>query len=183
MISSDPQNHIIQQIQCWLKSIIIELNLCPFAQREFINDRIRYQLCDATTLDFALLSLADECQYLDEHADTETTLLIFSDYFNHFDDFLELIEYADLLIDELNYRGTYQLAHFHPDYCFDGVAADDASNFTNRAPWPVLHILREDSLQKAIDSHPDINSIPDNNIKLARQLGSDKMQALLNKCK
>lgn len=177
------QNQIIQQTQCWLKSTIIGLNFCPFANKEFKQNTIRYQVVDEKGLESNLHALAEEFQFLDNHADTETTLLIFSHSVDDFDDFLELIDYANQLLDDLGYRSTYQLAHFHPQYCFDGVEPDDASNYTNRSPYPTLHLIREESLQQAIENYPDTAEIPENNIKLARELGADKLQSLLNECK
>jgi len=174
---------IIQQTQCWLKNIIIGLNFCPFAEREFKKNSIRYWVSDDANLESALHALAAEFQYLDQHAATETSLLIFSASMIEFDDFLELIEYANELLDDLGYRGIYQLAHFHPQYCFAGCEPADASNYTNRSPYPILHIIREKSLQHAIENHPNPDAIPDTNIKLAKQLGADKLQGMLNTCK
>ena len=175
--------HIIKQTQCWLKTTIIGLNFCPFANQEFKQNTIRYTVFNGLDVESNLHALADEIHYLDENAGTETSLLIFSNSVDNFDDFLELIDYSNDLIDDLGYRSTYQLAHFHPDYCFDGVEPDDASNYTNRSPWPTLHLIREDSLQRAIENYPDTAAIPDNNIKLAHELGADKLQSLLNNCK
>lgn len=173
---------IIAQTRCWLESVIIALNFCPFARREHIRDSIRYRVSDQTDLALALQAVADECQQLDQQAQTETTLLIFPAGFSEFDDFLQLIEMADQLLDQLGYRGIYQLAHFHPDYCFADAEADDAANYTNRSPWPTLHLLREASLQRAIGSHPDTAQIPDNNIRKARELGKPALQARLQHC-
>ena len=191
--NASDQSPYIKQIQCWLKTIIIDLNFCPFAKREYLKNSIRYAVCDTpekekekdndSSLETGLQHLAEELQYLDQHAQTETTLLIFPHSFEEFDDFLELIELSDELIDELGYRSIYQIAHFHPEYCFDSVEQTDASNFTNRSPYPVLHLLRESSLQYVIEHHPDTAAIPETNIKLARQMGSAKLQALLENCK
>ena len=177
------QNQIIEETRCWLKNTIIGLNFCPFAKREDTRNSIRYAVSSATDLESNLHLLAEELQYLDNHASTETSLIIYSDSVSVFDDFLELIDYANQLIDDLGYRAVYQLAHFHPDYCFDGVEPEDASNYTNRSPYPTLHIIRELSMQRAIDSHPDTGQIPDNNIKLARELGVKHLQSLLDSCK
>lgn len=173
---------IIAQTRCWLESVIIELNFCPFAKREFVKNSIRYTVSEQTDLAMALEVVTDECQQLDQHPQTETTLLMFSRGFSEFDDFLELIEMADQLIDQLGYRATYQLAHFHPDYCFAGSTNEDAANYTNRSPWPTLHLLREASLQKAIDAYPDTSQIPENNIRRARELGKPALQARLQQC-
>ena len=176
-------NQIIEETRCWLTSTIIGLNFCPFAKREYTNNTIRYTVSSDKDLESSLHSLAEEFQYLDKHSDTETTLLIFSHSVKNFDDFLELIDYANQLLDDLGYDSVYQIAHFHPLYCFDGVESDDASNYTNRSPYPTLHLIREQSMQRAIESHPDTTQIPDTNIKLARELGAEHLQSLLDVCK
>ncbi len=173
---------VIAQTRCWLESVIIELNFCPFAKREHVRDSIRYTVSDQTDLALALQDVSDELQYLDQQPQIETTLLIFPWGFAEFNDFLELIEMADQLIDQLGYRSTYQLAHFHPDYCFAGSDDEDAANYTNRSPWPTLHLLREASLQQAIDRYPDTSQIPDNNISKAREMGKPSLQARLQQC-
>jgi len=177
--------HIIKQTQCWLKTIIIGLNFCPFANREFQKNSIRYSVVDdnSNNLQSNLHTLASEFQYLDQYDNTQTTLLIFSQSLVEFDDFLELIDFANQILEDLGYLGIYQLAHFHPQYCFADADPDDTSNYTNRSPYPTLHIIREKSLQHAIESHPDITEIPNTNIKLANELGTDKMQFLLDTCK
>ena len=174
---------IIQQTQCWLKTTIIGLNFCPFAKQEFKNNSIRYSVFNGLDLESNLHALADEFQHLDKNIDTETSLLMFCNSVDDFDDFLELIEYSNDLLDDLGYSSTYQIAHFHPLYCFDGVEPDDASNYTNRSPYPTLHLIREDSLQLAIENYPDTSLIPENNIKLARELGVEELESLLNNCK
>ncbi|RDH80746.1 MAG: DUF1415 domain-containing protein [endosymbiont of Galathealinum brachiosum] len=173
---------IIQQTQCWLKTTIIGLNFCPFANKEFKQNSIRYSVFDGLDLESNLHALADEFQHLDNNNDTETSLLMFTNSVDEFEDFLELIEYSNELLDDLGYCSTYQIAHFHPQYCFDGVEADDASNYTNRSPYPTLHLIREASLQLAIENYPDTSEIPENNIKLARELGSEKLDSLLKSC-
>ncbi|HED34945.1 MAG TPA: DUF1415 domain-containing protein [Gammaproteobacteria bacterium] len=173
---------IICATQYWLQSVIIELNFCPFARKEFTNNKIHYSVCRSARLEQVLHQLADAFQRLDEHADTETTLFILTDAFSDFEVFLDLIDYANQLLEDLGYNGIYQLAHFHPDYCFAGESPEDASNYTSRSPFPTLHILREKSLQSAIEKHPDTSGIPETNIALARQMGKQKMQALLENC-
>ncbi|VAW56968.1 hypothetical protein MNBD_GAMMA07-2576 [hydrothermal vent metagenome] len=184
---------IIQQTQYWLEHIIIGLNFCPFAKHEFQHQTIRYAVDNNTDLEATLMVLTKELEYLDHHpctqqksndlnyTGTQTTLIIFTQAFSDFDAFLDLIELANHLIDDLGYSATYQLAHFHPQYCFDGVTADDASNYTNRSPYPILHLLREDGMQLAIERHPNTSQIPDANIALARKLGAVKIQKIIDK--
>ncbi|VAW62853.1 hypothetical protein MNBD_GAMMA11-1729 [hydrothermal vent metagenome] len=169
-------------MQCWLQSVIIELNICPFAKKEFVNHKIHYSVCSNAGLEQALYQLASEFQFLDTHNETETTLLILADAFADFESFLSLIDYANQLLNELGYSGIYQLAHFHPAYCFADEDPEDASNYTSRSPFPTLHLLREKSIQRAIESHPDTSTIPQTNIDMTRKKGLKKMQALLQRC-
>ncbi len=173
---------VTAQTQRWIESVIIDFNFCPFARHEFVRNSIRYTVSEQTDLASSLEAMADELQHLDQQPKTATTLLIFPGGFSEFEDFLELIELADQLIDQLGYRATYQLAHFHPDYCFAGSTDEDAANYTNRSPWPTLQLLRETSLQRAIDAYPDTSRIPYINIEKARELGKQALQARLKQC-
>ena len=173
---------IISQIRCWVKSVIIDLNFCPFARRVYEDDAIHYRSVAESALPACLHALVDECIALDKQDRFETSLLIFPQAFSRFDDFLDFIELANALLIDHGYEGVYQLAHFHPHYCFADVAEDDASNYTNRSPWPMLHLIREASLEQALQSFPDPENIPERNIKLAREKGSKTLQALLDAC-
>ena len=99
----------------------------------------------------------------------------------HFDNYLDLLDIANQLLEDLHYAGTYQLASFHPDYRFAGSAENDASNFSNRSPYPMLHVIRESSLEKAIANYPNVEQVPENNIKKLREIGYQEMQAKLKK--
>ncbi|MDO9168843.1 MAG: DUF1415 domain-containing protein [Methylobacter sp.] len=168
--------------QAWLKSVIIDYGICPFAKRELKRGSIHFSVNHDTTIENCLLHLILECARLDTDPDIETTLLIYTDAFTEFDDYLDFVEIAESLLIEQGYEGTYQLASFHPDYCFQGSDPDDAANYTNRSPYPMLHLLRETSIDRAVASHPDPESIPQHNIELTRKLGLVKMQALLAAC-
>ncbi len=169
--------------QHWLKHFIIRFNICPFAKREFINQRIRYQLLAGTDTEQHLLTLIKECQFLDENLETETTLLIFPEDLTDFDSFLDFLNLADQLLIQQGYEGIYQLASFHPDYVFAGSDKNDPANYTNRSPYPILHLIRETSIEQALKHYPhDPATIPENNIKLTRRMGADTLQALVNQC-
>lgn len=168
-MSNDQQ--IINQCQQWLESIIIGLNFCPFAKKEFVHNTIAYPILKNVGVEEALHGVIEQCVYLDNHKSVETTLIIFSENFQFFDDYLELVDLAGSLLIEQGYEGIYQIASFHPDYYFDGVDESDASNFTNRSPYPIIHLIREESLAKAVRSHPDPEGIPDKNIAMAKQKG------------
>ncbi|TKB45843.1 DUF1415 domain-containing protein [Thalassotalea mangrovi] len=162
---------IISQCQRWVEDIVVALNFCPFAKKELVNQTIRYQVGSDLDTERALTILADELQHLQNHPEVETTLLILADGFSFFDDFIQLVDLAGQWLKMNKLEGIFQIATFHPDYCFADVSEDDASNYTNRAPWPILHILREESMSRAVDAHPDPEGIPERNIALCEQKG------------
>jgi uncharacterized protein len=172
----------ITATQMWLNSIIIAHNICPFARREQERGSIRFSVDRHTDMEACLLNLMQECEQLDSDTDIETTLLIYADAFTSFDDYLDFLEIAETLIYEQGYEGIYQLASFHPEYCFEGAKLDDPANYTNRSPYPMLHLLRETSIDRAVSSYPDVENIPQRNIELTRSLGLDKLKTLLAAC-
>jgi len=173
---------IIQETTNWLKSVVIHFNFCPFAKRELDSNRIRFSVCHATQLETFLEVLIQECEYLDTHSDTETTLLISPYAFMEFDDYLIALELAQALLETQGYDGTYQLASFHPDYCFDNSDNNDPANYTNRSPYPMIHILREASLESALEHFEQPELIPEHNIENAREAGIIKLRAILESC-
>lgn len=177
-----PDQLVKAATQAWLKSFIIEYGICPFAKRELERDSIYFSVNHDTDIENCLLHLIQECDRLDTEPGIETTLLIYTDAFTEFDDYLDFLEIAESLLTEQGYEGTYQLASFHPDYCFQGSDADDAANYTNRSPYPMLHLLRETSIEQAVANYPDPENIPQHNIELTRKLGLAKLQALLSAC-
>ncbi len=168
-----------KSIQKWLKTIVIQHDFCPFAKKELLRDSIRYCVNDSSNTKETLHNLMDEFLFLDRQPEIETTLFILPQGFDDFDDFLDLVEIANALLEEQHYLGIYQLASFHPDYCFHGSDNKDPANYTNRSPYPVLHLIRESSLEKAIANHPDPEDIPERNIAYARELGLETLQAEL----
>jgi hypothetical protein len=180
--NSHSDQHFKSATQIWLKSVIIEYGICPFAKRELERGSIHFSINHDTKTEQCLLHLMLECDRLDSEPGIETTLLIYADAFAAFDDYLDFVEIAESLLTEQGYEGTYQLASFHPDYCFQGSDPNDAANYTNRSPYPMLHLLRESSIENAVASHPDPKSIPQHNIELTRNLGLAKVQALLTAC-
>jgi len=175
-------NAYIDATQNWLKTVIISYQICPFAKREHDRGSLHYQVDDQVDWEQCLLNLITECQRLQNDSNIETTLLIYSNAFAEFDDYLDYLALAEALMTDQGYEGIYQLASFHPHYAFEGSPPDDPANYTNRSPYPMLHLLREESLEKAIASYPDPENIPQRNIDLTRKLGIAKMQALLAAC-
>ena len=173
-------NTIIKQTKAWLKQVVIGLQLCPFAEHPYSNNKIEYIVCHEKDTEQKLLVLINALTQLDDNQKTETSLIIFSDPALSFDNYLDLLELANALMDEYDYNGTYQLASFHPNYQFEGTTPDDASNYTNRSPYPMLHCLRETSIEKALQTFPQPENIPQNNIKRIRALGFKHMQHQLD---
>lgn len=173
---------LITQTQHWLKSVVVECNFCPFAQRELERESIRFVISEKPQIDSCLQKVFDECVYLDEHTDTETTLLIFSGALSDFENYLDFVDMAEQLLVQQDYEGIYQLASFHPNYCFSGTETDDAANYTNRSPYPMLHLIRESSLKMALENYPDAEKVPERNIAFARAEGIDVMKARLDRC-
>ena len=171
---------IIRQTRDWLEQVVIKLNLCPFAAAPFNQQRIHYNVCHEVDTAERLRALVKAIDLLEDDDSIETCLLIFSDNTLSFDAYLDLLAMADALLDECGYRGQFQLASFHPDYRFEETAEDDASNYTNRSPYPMLHLLRENSLAQAIASYPDPENIPARNIKKMRTLGRQQIQKILD---
>ena len=180
-MTSDVQ--VIQQVKHWLNENIIGLNFCPFAKKEFVNNTIAYPVLRNVDLEESLVQLVKQCHYLDENPNVSTALVIFAEDFGFFDDYLDLVAVAEDVLIGQGYEGTYQLASFHPDYYFEGVEETDVSNFTNRSPYPILHVIREDDLARAVKAHPDPEGIPDKNIEVCHQKGKQYFESLLSAIK
>ena len=154
----------------WLRSFVVAHNICPFAARPLREDRILIEWEASTQLEQCLERVILECQRLDRQSDMETTLLIYPNTFAAFEDYLDFLYLAEDLLALEGYEGVYQLASFHPDYCFEGNLPDDPANRTNRSPYPMLHFLREESVEKAIQAYGDTSRIPARNIAFLRSL-------------
>jgi hypothetical protein len=176
-----PKDNIIASVRYWLSQTVIGYNFCPFARREFVKNTIEYTVSSSNSIEPVLYELVDELKKLDEKSTIETSLIILPQGFESFDDYLDLVDYSNQLLERLEYSGIYQIATFHPDYCFDGLEQDDPANYTNRSPYPMLHILREASLDRALENYDDPESIPDNNVKLAREKGMTEFKDILKR--
>jgi hypothetical protein len=173
---------VIQQTRAWVNAVVIDQEFCPFAKREYDRNSIHYCVIESALPEDCLTALITECQRLDSDPDCETVLLILTQGFIDFEDFLELIDIAETLLIEQGYEGIYQLASFHPDYCFADAPQDDPANYTNRSPYPMLHLLREASIEAVLKRYPDPESIPERNIQHTRQLGIATLRKLLADC-
>jgi hypothetical protein len=165
----------------WLNDIVIGLNICPFAKKEFVNNTIHYHLSKTEQVKTALHEFIEQCQYLQNHAELETTLIIYGNGFRGFDRYLDLVDYANDLLVDSGFEGVFQIASMHPEYCFDGEDYDDASNFTNRSPYPIIHIIRETSMSRVLSVYNEPEKIPENNIKLTQEKGANFFQQVLTR--
>ena len=175
-------NRIITSTRQWLETVVVGLKLCPFADRELRYGRVRFTVTDAETEAELLMALHSELSLLINDATVETTLLIHPQTLLDFYDFNDFLQIADDLLTDLALQGIVQIASFHPDYQFGGTAPDDVQNYTNRSPNPMLHLIREDSLARAIGAYPDVAQIPTRNVALMQSMGSTKARALLARC-
>ncbi len=168
-----PSEDPIVATRLWLERIVIGLNLCPFAKAVYVKEQVRYVLSDATTPEALVEQLAEELVLLRDASpeQIDTTLIIHPDVLTDFLDYNDFLDNADAAIEALDLQGILQVASFHPQYQFEGVAADDASNYTNRAPYPILHLLREDSVARAVDAFPDPDVIVERNIQTLDRIG------------
>ena len=172
----------IVQTRRWLERAVIGLNLCPFAKAVYVKQQVRFVVSDATTPEALLESLIAELPNLsdaDPHA-IDTTLLIHPQVLTDFLDYNDFLETADDAVEELELEGIIQIASFHPGYQFAGTARDDIGNFSNRAPFPTLHLLREDSVTRAVEAFPDADAIVDRNMAPLEARVSDGWNRLVN---
>lgn len=177
---SDPQ--IIDSTRNWVEQVVVGFNLCPFAKRELVKDRVRFVVSKASNEADLLDELAHELALLNSDESIETTLLIHPQVLQDFFQYNDFLEVADELLVDMDLEGVYQVASFHPDYQFGGTEPGDAENYTNRSPYPMLHLLRENSLTLAIDNYPDVDLIPERNIQCMNEQGADKLRAILAGC-
>ena len=185
MDTTPPPDTIIAQTRCWLERVVIAHNLCPFARRPFEADLVRYAISPACRKEELLAELRDELDRLHDTpaARLETTLLIHPGVLNDFLDFNDFLDIADALIEDLGYADLFQIASFHPDYRFAGTQPEGAENYTNRSPYPMLHLIRQASLNAALEHYPSPETIPQRNIEKLNELGTAHMLARLAECR
>ena len=169
-------------IRRWLERAVIGLNLCPFAKAVYVRDQVRIKVSDADNIDDLREELGEEMLLLrDTPAEQiDTTLIVLPSVLGDFFDYNDFLDDADALLAALELEGVLQVASFHPEYQFAGTEFDDAGNNTNRAPYPVLHLLREESLDRAVAAYPEPDTIIERNIKTMDELGNDGYRKLLS---
>lgn len=174
---------VIAATQNWLEKAVIGLNLCPFAKAVHVKRQIRYVVSPATTVEALIEELLHELQLLAaaDPDEIETTLLVHPRVLGDFLDYNDFLDIADATVDELELDGVLQVASFHPHYQFADSHPDDMGNFSNRAPYPTLHLLREDSVDKAVAAFPDAERIFEANIATLEKLGPAGWAALFGR--
>ena len=173
MVMTDEQ--VLEKTRHWLEKAVIGLNLCPFAKAVYVKNQVRLVVSKARHADDLLEELDRELDLLvaTPAAEIDTTLLIHATLFEDFLDFNDFLEVAEGVVDEHELEGVIQLASFHPKFQFDGTQAEDISNYTNRAPFAILHLLREDSVERALEAFPQAEAIFEQNIATLEKLGRD----------
>lgn len=177
---SNQDQHILTEINQWLDQVVIGLNLCPFAAQPYQNKQIRFAVSHCDSEACLLEDLQNELNLLAETKaeSIETTLLVVPNMLEDFYDYNDFLEFVDALIDDNQWQGTFQIATFHPHYQFGGTEPEDVENLTNRAPYPILHLLREASLEKAIEHYPNPERIPERNIETVCNLTQQQKNVL-----
>ena len=173
---------IVAATRRWLERAVIGLNLCPFAKSVYVKEQVRYVVSGATTPEALLEQLMDELQHLSDTPaeQVDTTLLIHPFVLTDFEDYNEFLDVADAAVEDMQLDGELQVASFHPDYQFADTDPNDISNYTNRAPYPILHLLREDSVDRAVAASPEPGAIIERNVATMRELGGEGFRKLLS---
>lgn len=171
-------NTVLKATKNWFEQVVLGLNLCPFAHKPARENAIRF----IHNSDQSLVALGDavitEMAYLQQHPEIETSVIALSECLQDFDAYTSFLIQIERLIHNNAYEGLFQVASFHPDYQFTNTEANDTSNLSNRSPYPLLHIIREESLEKLIDQHPDTQQIPIDNIKTLEGLSEQQKKQL-----
>lgn len=176
---------VLQETKKWVETFVLGLNLCPFARHPYKAGKIRFIVFEGKDIEHLTETVVREIAYLDRTPPSvcETTLIIIRDFLGEFDEYLDYLEVAEYVLEQINMEGVFQVASFHPDYQFEGTMPHDAENFTNRSPYPMLHLLREESVERAIEAYPEVGDIPAQNILTMNELGAEKIKQMLNELK
>lgn len=169
---------ILNNTRAWLETIVIGMNFCPFARKPFESELVRLTCSAAEKDDDILEVVLEELNRLEDSSssDLETTLIIFPDIYPDFEAFNSLLYVLNEMLVLEGFEGIFQIASFHPNYQFAGTEKHDVDNYTNRAPYPIIHLLREDSVSEALDKHPDPDNIPMQNIQRLQSLSEQVLK-------
>ncbi len=174
-----------QHVRTWLKEFVVGLNLCPFAKPVLASDSLRISVCESDELTQVAQLFMDELDLIRKAPESEiaTTLLVMPSALNDFEKYLSFLDNAENLVEDMGFDGIIQLASFHPDYLFDGEPADAASHFTNRSPYPMIHFLREEMMERVLEDFPNPEQIPQRNIKTLEGIGRAEIEKRWNRLK
>jgi hypothetical protein len=178
----NPSQQIIDHTKKWINDVVVGCNFCPFAANVLKRETVHYQVETGMSLSACMESLLKETERLDDDISIETIFIIFPHAVKKFDNYLDLVSLAERWLKKNGYGGIYQLASFHPLYRFANSAENDAANYTNKSVYPMLHLLRESSIDKALEHYGNPQDIPDRNINFARQKGLIYMKMLRDGC-
>lgn len=175
------EEEVKERTMHWVRSFVVGYQICPFANRVVKQGSLMLQVLQQTQLAVLLERVLEALACLDTNPDIETMLLIIPNLFvpNGFHDYLDFVDQAEDLMLQAGYEGIYQLATFHPEYCFADEDPQDVTHYTNRSPFPMIHVLREASLDEAIDYYGDTEKIPEKNIATLRELGLEKIRKIV----
>ena len=176
------KEQIIETTKLWLERFVIGLNLCPFAKHPFKNDKIRYVVFEGEDLEKLTEVVLSEANELVATTPSvlETTLVILPEVLDDFQEYLDVLNMYEFIFGEVELDGVIQIASFHPDYQFDETDMTDVENYTNRSPFPMFHLLREDSVTRALEAYPEIGDIPENNIETMNKMGLTRVKQMLD---
>jgi hypothetical protein len=180
MTTPSSKETIVEQVNQWLNDVVIGLNLCPFAAKPQRNKQIKIFVSEAKQEEALLEDILTQLMELESKTaeELETTLVVVPNMLEDFYDYNLFIDWVEALIRQQGWEGTYQLATFHPEYCFGGAEPEDAENLTNRSPYPVFHLIREESMEKVLKHYPDPESIPETNIARVESLTQSELVKL-----
>jgi len=178
------EEQAIAAARCWVEQVVIKHNFCPFAHKPARNNAIRYAASMVQSEEALVEALMSEVIRLRDadHAVHETTVLVAPNCLRDFHDYNQFLDWVDVLIEQLHLQGIIQVASFHPDYQFADLDAEDVRNYTNRTPHPLFHLILEEDIEQARNSYPDVEAIPDTNMRLLEAMGLEEAQRQLTAC-
>jgi hypothetical protein len=171
----------IEKTKSWIQTFVIGLNICPFASHPFREDKIRYCLEESGSVEKLVETLMEELNFLqkNKNIEIETSILIHPNVLTDFLDYNDFLSVAEAVLEEMDLAGEIQIASFHPEYQFAGETKNAPSNYVTRSPFPMLHLIRESSVTKAIEIHPDVKQVPYDNIKKLNELGLERIKEMI----
>jgi hypothetical protein len=175
-------DHTVSAVQRWIDRFVVRLDLCPFARGALENGSVRFILSEASDEAQLLQALKDALELLSGDPNIETAFVVHPNVLADFYDFNQFLGDCDRLLVAMDLEGVFQIASFHPHYQFAQTEPADAENYSNRSPYPMLHILREQSVERAVGAYPDIDKVPDRNVETLNKIGVERLQLMWRAC-